>query len=427
MRVRRWYPSLVTLTDGRVLVVGGEIAAMRPQRVEPSLNWARELEIFDPSAKTWEYVGDMPWSLPYYPRIHLLPGGKIFYGGVGTNWGPGGHSADAYWWAVRQNYDPATGAWGSNGLATHGARSGAASVLLRLEPPYDRARILMAGGTLGTVGGSWVANTLSEVTTLDRDAKVVDAGPVHGPLDGLGGDESQLRQRRWFGSPVLLPTGEVLLLNGSDMDGTLAPGSDGPVRAPELFDPATNTWRQVAPAARDRAYHSTAVLLADGRVLVGGHVPLHPVLTAAGMEFPGGRITPYRDSTFEIYSPPYLFRGARPEIEGIIAGDGGKSALVTLRAATNASDVDQVVLVRLGAITHQTDNDMRAVVLPITARAEGSVTVSLPLDGDASVVPPGPYYLFAMRRSPSGPVPSVAEVVMVHPDGKGAVVMEPTE
>jgi hypothetical protein len=156
-------------------------------------------------------------------------------------------------------------------------------------------------------------------------------------------------------------------------------------------------------------------------VLVGGHAPLH-----GAADDPPWRITPYRDSTFEIFSPPYLFRGARPEIDHITATDGGKGATVTLGASTQAEDVEEIVLVRLGAVTHQTDNDMRAVVLPITSRTGNSVTASLPPGGDATVVVPGPYYLFAMGQSPSGPVPSVAKVVTAHPDGTGGVILEPT-
>ena len=41
-----------------------------------------------------------------------------------------------------------------------------------------------------------------------------------------------------------------------------------------MFDPETQTWTELAEQAKGRTYHNTAVLLADGRVLVGGHTPI---------------------------------------------------------------------------------------------------------------------------------------------------------
>jgi Kelch motif len=75
-----------------------------------------------------------------------------------------------------------------------------------------------------------------------------------------------------------------------------------PVKAAELFDPLTETWTTVAAQRAPRAYHSTAVLLPDGRVLSAGH--------------DNGR----RSTMAEVYSPPYLFRGARPTIASSIDG-----------------------------------------------------------------------------------------------------------
>ena len=83
-----------------------------------------------------------------------------------------------------------------------------------------------------------------------------------------------LNAPRWYGTGVLLPTGEALVFSGADRDEVLLPGTAEPVTTPELFDPETETWTPVAQQGRARTYHNTALLLPDGRVLVGGHAPI---------------------------------------------------------------------------------------------------------------------------------------------------------
>ena len=67
-----------------------------------------------------------------------------------------------------------------------------------------------------------------------------------------------------------------------------------------MYSPASNTWTPMAEQAEQRAYHSTALLLPDGRVRSGGD-----------NTNPGGGNT---GDAYEIFEPPYLFRGPRPVI-----------------------------------------------------------------------------------------------------------------
>jgi hypothetical protein len=398
----RWYPSLVTLADGNVLVLSGTEELIVPEPAAANQQ-VTELEEFDPATRTWQTVGTTPWSLPMYPRVHLLPSGKLFFGGTGHTWGPAGEAPDEATWAVQRLWDPVTRTWTFLGPARYGVRGGGMSVLLRLEPPYDTARILMAGGTLGPAPGSWQATTLSETLRIDGDT-VTPEGPRHGPFDGTAGDPTQLRNRRWLSTPVLLPTGEVLAFSGGTSDASLYPGGEQAVRTAELYEPASNTWRALAAGSRDRTYHNTAALLPDGRVLVGGHAPLPAYGTWYG--FPVAASNNYRDSTFEIFEPPYLFKGPRPALDTVDVIDGG------LRVTGDG--IDDLVLVRLPAVTHAVDADMRAVTLALSRDDGGTIEASLP---GATVLPPGPYYLFALR----GGVPSIARTVLVQP-GAAAIV-----
>jgi hypothetical protein len=140
-----------------------------------------------------------------------------------------------------------------------------------------------------------------------------------------------------------------------------------------------------------RLYHSTALLLPDGRVLVAG----------------GGRFADSNEPTdqlsAEIYSPPYLFKGTRPTIS---------SAPGTIQYAANfivttpeALQIASVALVRLGAVTHAFDQNQRYIPLTFQ-QAPGGLTVHSP--SSAKLAPPGYYMLFIVN---STGVPSLASIV----------------
>ncbi len=154
-----------------------------------------------------------------------------------------------------------------------------------------------------------------------------------------------------------------------------------------------------------RMYHSTAVLLPDGSILSGGHVPLpnpfSPVRDSANPQIAETRL--------EVYEPPYMAWPDRPAI--VDAPDdatwGGRFSF-QLDAAT---DIDSVVLMRPGATTHAYDADQRGILLRIVDVDGRTVTVEAP--SDSTVAPPGPYMLFVNRDAPEGIQPSEATWLML--------------
>jgi hypothetical protein len=165
----------------------------------------------------------------------------------------------------------------------------------------------------------------------------------------------------------------------------------------ELWDPATRIWR-LGPAQQEyRAYHSTALLLPDGRVV------------SAGDDFHGPDFT---HDTAEIYEPPYLFDGdalaPRPAISAVpeTITWAQPFGIALTRAPCTDRAVDRAVLVAPGATTHAVDGNQRVVPLRTTSTAEGMLRVEAPPSSD--VAPPGMYMLFVLDKTGT---PSVARWV----------------
>jgi hypothetical protein len=391
MKFGRWYPSLVTLADGKVLVASGVTKLVKSMQGSQ----VRRTETFNPATGQWteNYTGpESENSLPLYPRLNLMPNGKIFYAGAGQTWGPAGQAVDEIFFAFQQFFDPATGKWEMLGPAALGARGGAAQAMLPLNPPYDKGSVLIFGGTLGAPPSSYIAVPISEVVT------VTNSGTVTSERTG------DLKNARWFPSSVGLPDGTILALSGGNRDEVIFPGTEQAVRTAELYDPAAGTWKKLASGARDRTYHNSAVLLPDGRVLVGGHSP-GPWYDAHHDFLPGVLANRDKDPSFEVFSPPYLFKpGGRPVISG--AQRGIKWGTSFTISTPNAANIDQVVLSRLPSPQHVTDSDARTIRLAFT-KGTGTLTATPPPDG--VIAPPGYYYLFILK----GGVPSVARIVKV--------------
>jgi hypothetical protein len=181
---------------------------------------------------------------------------------------------------------------------------------------------------------------------------------------------------------TLLPDGTVLVTGGSSSPGFNEPA--GAVYAGELWDPVAETWTTVASFTQYRGYHSFTLLLPDGRVLSGGG--------DASM-------------SAEVYSPGYLFKGARPVITSAPSTvTYGQPFFVT---TADAAQISRVNLLRLSSVTHAFNMEQRISRLAFSAAANG-LNVAGPTDANLS--PPGHYMLFILNGSG---VPSVANIVRV--------------
>lgn len=407
MRHGRYYPTLVTLPDGSLQVFGGASklvynTGLVPAAHPPDDALPRNVQVserFDVATGTWAVDGraGARTVLPLFARLHLLPDGTLLYPAAGMLYAPGGGDVEAEAWNVQKTFDPVRGSWTEHGHAPLGVRSNAFSVLLPLRPPYNQADVLVGGGTLGPWPSGYVATPLTEVVSWH-------AG--RGLTRSFG---APLTTARWHSSAVVLPSGEVIALSGADRDEVVDPGSAIAVRHAEMFDPRTGEWTRLAAAARDRTIHNTAVLLRDGSILVGGHAPAP---AHYGTHANGGPpfASNFKDPSFEIFRPPYLFRGTRPTIESVSTRTLSANGTFTITTPDARDPSLRVVLSRLPATTHINDSDQRTVELRAVAFDDDGVRSFVPRD---AVLPPGHYYLFILKDNGSGPTPSVAEIVQV--------------
>jgi hypothetical protein len=194
----------------------------------------------------------------------------------------------------------------------------------------------------------------------------------------------------WTGDLIGFHTKRLILggTEGANNDAGLA------VRSPELWDHTTGLITLLAEKPKTpQLYHSSGVLLPDGRVLTGG---------GGEPPFSGkGRIT-----EFWIYKPPYLHQdGSRPTIKSV-----SDTSLVFGQnfsiGTSNPSEIARVTLLHLPSQTHGYNFGQGATELTIKSRTTSSLNLVAP----KTDIPPGRYYLFILD---SRGVPSVAKIVQI--------------
>jgi hypothetical protein len=195
---------------------------------------------------------------------------------------------------------------------------------------------------------------------------------------------------------VLLPDGTVFVTGGSLKQ------EDVPLARlqSEIYDPIKNEWTLTASASVPRLYHSTALLLPDGRVVAAGGNPDATQL----VEWDKDPLN--EEMRLEIYSPPYLFKGSRPAITQAPKNwSYGENKQIN---SPDALDIRSACLIRNCVTTHSYDTNQRLVELDVLSQNAGHLTAQL--TKNLNIAPPGWYMLFIVNTSG---IPSVAEWVHV--------------
>jgi hypothetical protein len=341
MTYRRWYPTILTLADGDVLALSGS--------QQPSLN-ASIPERWD--GNSWTALTGAVQTLPNYPRAFVEPKqGHVFVAGE----------------LESRMLDPnGSGSWSLGPPRQINDRNYGAAVMLD-------SKVLYAGG------GGRVCPAQPK-----RTAEIIDLAAAS-PSWSLTGSMAVARRQL---NLTILADGTVLAIGGSSRCGM----SDeaGAVFAAEVWNPETEQWRTLASASVVRGYHSTAMLLPDGRVMATGNGD-------------GGGVTQQR--SYEIFSPPYLFKGDRPSYD--LANTAMRYGQPFQISTGDAGSIRKVTIIRMPSTTHAFDTSQRLNTLSFVVEGDG-LTVTPPEAG--RIAPPGPYMLFLINESG---VPSVAQTVML--------------
>jgi hypothetical protein len=397
----RWYPSQLLMPDGRTFIMGG----LDEHGIEST-----DLEMFTPGTGPGDQgtislvgtTGDGSDSRPptgnFYPHMFWMPSGHGLVAGPYTNdswwFNPLGNPPNFQWQEIR-NFDQAR-VWGTAVMVPGGTDGSHQVVQLggSDKPAADAAHSTEALAT----------NT----ATLFDERQPLGTNWVH---EATGADFA-LNEPRSHANTVLLPDGTMVEVGGGwGMSDHGANGSPGQWAADpfhlniELWHPDTRKW-SLGPAQREyRAYHSTAVLLPDARVV------------SAGDDY-NGRFHDARDFTqdsAEIYEPPYLFDGdglaPRPELlsapQQIVPDQRFSVATDPAKPAATSA-----VLMGPGAATHAVDMNQRYVPLRVTGSAAGSLSLQAP--ANANIAPPGYYMLFVLD---AGGTPSCAAFLRIVTSG----------
>ena len=354
MSESKWYPTANILNDEKVLITCG--------------NTSGNMDIYDIASDTFATMtGDIKHFPNLYPGLHMLPNSVMVYSRTGwASAGAGGFATADNQTAFFTFTGANSGVWNNISSPTPSTvnRAKGMSVLLHSSiPPY--LRIMVLGG---------VDNATNNTYEI-LDASVLFPLSAWGPSLPFPDGE-----HRSLCSAVLLPDGKVFVCGGIQT-----------VNSPSaMYDPMADSWSAMAALPSVRDYHSVAILLPSGQVMMAG----------------------WNNTSIEIYSPPYLFAGPRPVISSMpnLVHHGQTFTI----ESSDAPSISKVVLIRPMAITHQTDGEQRVLEMPLThdPAHPTQLTLLAPHGGHPhAVAPKGYYMLFAVN---SHGVPSRGKFIFLH-------------
>lgn len=421
-----WYPSATELGNGDVISYGGLSQTSGPAYDTEYFQYKYDNDLTNSTPVAgadgeWlpaaDINGDNPGNTNYhgfwglYPAMILTQKGQLFYTGshvfgnnetpvgeAGTARGAGGAGflnirdiidtkADPTFAAGSDPTTPVTGLQDTpGGPAGTDMTDQSMSVLL---PPAQTQQVFLAGG--GNINYLVPGTRLTDLINLNTTDPAYKAGPLLPRGSLSNGTEESASEGKMYVSMVLLPNGNVFETGGGliNREDPVYEASMINTAALEAGDPASSVYTSMAADPEPRTYHSQSFLLADGRIMSIGNNP--------------------GDGSFNlsisVYSPPYLFDGARPVIDSVANANDwvyGKSYTIKTSAPIKTAE-----LLRPAAVTHQSDPNQRFVTLLISGSGD---TVSLNLNSNHDIVPPGWYMLFVTNGNN---VPSVAKWVHV--------------
>ncbi|KAL5318593.1 hypothetical protein ACEPPN_013656 [Leptodophora sp. 'Broadleaf-Isolate-01'] len=357
----RWYPSAMVMANGSVLVLGGEVGSNSAPT--PSC------EILPPPAGGYaKYLDWLDRTDPdnLYPFMFVLPSGGIFV---------------VYYNEARiideKTFDtvktlPNMPGSVVNFLAGRTYPLEGTGVMLPQYPPYSApVTVLVCGGSANGAAYA-IDNCVSTQPEVAAPEWTIERMP----------------SQRVMSCICALPDGTYLILNGAK-EGVAGFGlAQDPNYNAVLYDPSKPINQRMSIMATTivaRLYHSEALLLPDGRVLVSGSNPedgVHP-----------------EEYRVEVFNPPYALTAAAAPSFTIVNKDWTYGAAIPITAKIPSGSFTTIKASMMAAVssTHGNSMGQRTLFLTITctgAPATASCTLTAP--PSAHVAPPGWYQIFVL-------------------------------
>jgi hypothetical protein len=411
MAKARWYPTVTTLSDGKMLVSGGSddehgsFGLPDFARANGNVDLHERLE-----AGKLQPLSSARLRVPYYPWMIVTPkAGQVLEAGPQAQMRYLDANGTGKW--VNGNFQRSDNSFRGYGAVVP-------IVDLRSSEPTDWTATALAFGGGGepdtnnnrnnpdcqyrkTANGTVAFNPGKTCPLASSSASEINL------LDGSSTTKSPMKRGRRNVNGVALANAQVLAVGGNEFWNNRGAQHF----TPELWNPETNTWIDMSAQKGIRNYHSTALLLPDGSVFTAGgfydrnfdHDPNNN---------PEGEAPARNSKDAEVFYPPYLFDGdgqpaVRPWIQA--APKTVQYDKAFLIGTPDADKITQVNLIKLGATTHAFDADQRLVKLAFTRGTE-RLSIQPPLNG--TFAPPGHYMLFILNDVG---VPSIARIVKLEP------------
>ncbi|OMO75317.1 hypothetical protein COLO4_26186 [Corchorus olitorius] len=279
--------------------------------------------------------------------------------------------------------------------------------LKNLKAAAIQAEVLVCGGApKGSFQQSLRNNFLPALNTCAR-ITITDPNPQW--------VMETMPMARVMGDMKLLPNGQVLLINGASSGSAGWEQGRDPVLSPVLYRPDNavgSRFETQNPTTIPRMYHSTATLLRDGRVLVGGSNP-HAFYTFTRVLFP-------TELSLEAFSPDYL-DASFDDIRPTIVAPKLKAAVryrkkITIQVKISGTVVENMISVNLVSptfTTHSFSMNQRLLALgndKVTVLGNSMYKIDATMPSSGNIAPSGFYLLFVVHQD----IPSQAIWVKLH-------------
>ncbi|VDB96305.1 unnamed protein product [Peniophora sp. CBMAI 1063] len=445
MQSSRWYPGAEALGNGSVIIIGGFSSGGYINRNWPNTDPFYSgggsnptYEVYPSNGVTqrvMQFMGQTS-GLNSYALTYLMASGNLF---VQSNY-------STIMWDADNNVETPLPDMPNQIIRVYPASGANAMMPLLVENNYEQT-ILFCGG-FHMLDEEWGNFAYPMINTWERASSADCQRMTPEPLDGSTPaykQDDDMPTTRTMGQFILLPDGKMMVVNGA-RNGTAGYGLNTNITAqadmpwgesyaaepqtqPAIYDPtapAGQRWSTEGLATSNipRLYHSSALLLPDGSVMIAGSNPNIDVNISSIVPYP----TTY---TAEYFYPPYFSASTRPVPTGIpdTLSYGGDYFNVTVPAssysgdANDAANATMIWLSRPGWTTHAMNMGQRMMQLnnTYTVSSDGTITyhVAQP-PPNPNLFQPGPAYVWVTIDG----IPSNGTYVIV---GSGEIGTQPTK